>query len=237
MRNRTIIILLFILCFYSCILNAENNSSTYYNVLIEEDDNFPKTAVEISKDTLLVSDTVGLPLQNSTKINKFEFKPNPQKAVLYSLVPGLGQIYNRKYWKLPIVYGGFIGLTYAISWNGGMYNDYLKAYKDISQGTGTGWHDFLPSGVTPSDVNNDPSLKQSYQSSFQRKKDFYRRNRDLAIIFTVALYGLSILDAYVDAQLFDFSISEDLSMRLDPVVIMPNQSKKASWGLQCSINF
>ena len=59
------------------------------------------------------------------------FKPDPKKAVLLALVPGLGQIYNQKYWKLPIVYGGLMGCMYAVTWNNRNYKDYSTAYKDI----------------------------------------------------------------------------------------------------------
>ena len=164
-----------------------------------------------------------------------EFKPNPTKAVLYSVFfPGLGQLYNRKYWKLPIVYGGFIGCAYAITWNGTQYNDYRKAYQDINNG-GSSWHNYLPVGVDPESLTQ--SQMSYYISAFKNKKDFYRRNRDLSIIVTVGLYALCMLDAYVDAQLFDFDINPDLSMRIEPVFFDKHEFNTCTLGLQCSIKF
>lgn len=172
-------------------------------------------------------------LVDSTIHVKEEFKPDPTKAVIYSAIfPGLGQIYNRKYWKLPLVYGGFVGFVYGISWNGGMYNSYSRGYRDLVTGSGESWHDFLRPGETPQKFD-----RESLTSSLRRKKDFFRRNRDLAIIGMVAFYAVCMIDAYVDANLYDFNMSPDLSMRVEPVLWGPSQNMKASVGLQCSINF
>jgi len=164
-----------------------------------------------------------------------EFKPNPTRAVLYSAIfPGLGQIYNRKYWKLPLVYGGFLGCVYAVTWNSTQYNDYKQLYRDITEGNDS-WHTYLRPGQNP--VNLTESDIAYYTNSFKNKKDFYRRNRDLSIIVTVGVYALCMLDAYVDAQLFDFDISTDLSMRIEPVFYNKSELNSHSFGLQCSIKF
>ncbi len=166
-------------------------------------------------------------------ISKHEFKPDSKKAVIYSAIfPGLGQFYNRKYWKLPIVYGGALGLTYAITWNGRVYNDYNQAFRDLVTGSGTSYTNYLRPGQTVDDYGRD-----RLQSALKSKKDFYRRNRDLAIIAAVGVYALCMIDAYVDAQLYDFDMSPDLSMRVTPVFWPPTSYSKASVGLQCSINF
>ena len=169
-----------------------------------------------------------------------EFKPKPSKAVIYSaILPGLGQIYNRKYWKLPIVYGGFVGCIYAVTWNGSQYNDYKKAYRDIVDDDPDTdfWKNYLPIGVNPENVINNQSMMDYYTRAFKSKKDFYRRNRDLSYIVSVGLYALCILDAYVDAQLFDFDISPNLSMRVEPVIYNKSEFHSYSVGLQCSIKF
>ena len=169
-----------------------------------------------------------------------DFKPNPTKAVLYSAIfPGLGQIYNRKYWKLPIIYGGVAGLVYAISWNGSKYGDYSKAYKGIMllDDDYSSWSALLGYGVNASDIVNNPSELQRYRDRFKRQKDMFRQNRDLAIIVSVGVYVLCMIDAYVDAQLYDFDVSPDISMRIEPVIIGPSQFSTASVGLRCSINF
>jgi hypothetical protein len=172
-------------------------------------------------------------LADSIIFNKPEFKPDSKKAVIYSAIfPGLGQIYNRKYWKLPIVYGGVLGLTYAITWNGRVYGDYKQAYSDLVLGTGTSYTNYLPYGVSAEDYGVD-----RLQAALKRKKDFYRRNRDLAIIVAVGVYALCMLDAYVDAELHDFDMSPDLSLKVVPAVWMPTSYSKMAIGLQCSINF
>lgn len=168
------------------------------------------------------------------------FKPSPRKAVIYSAIfPGLGQIYNRKYWKLPVLYGGFVGFTYAISWNNGYYRDYLGAYQDIMDDdpNSNRWHDMLPYSYRqdPESVDN-----QWFTGVLQQRKDYYRYYRDLSIIGTVALYLVAIVDAYVDAQLFDFDMSPDLSMRVEPAILRedrPAMKGNSAYGVQWSFSF
>lgn len=177
--------------------------------------------------TLTVPDS--LFFSSSLFAPSYLFKPSPKKAVIYSaLFPGLGQIYNRKFWKLPIVYGGFVGFTYAITWNNGYYRDYLQAYQDIMDDNPdtNSWHYILPYGYDPGNVD----IKW-FTDVLQKRKDYFRYYRDFSIIGTVAWYVLAIVDAYVDAQLFDFDMSPDLSMRVEPVI------SGNSYGLQWSFQF
>ncbi|MDR2120681.1 MAG: DUF5683 domain-containing protein [Tannerella sp.] len=169
------------------------------------------------------------------------FKPIPGRAAIYSAVfPGLGQIYNRKYWKLPLVYGGFMGFIYAVSWNNKNYRDYADAYYYVEKDSpddpdnwNGSWISFVPAGRDPADYIRDANFK----SRLKNGKDFYRRYRDLSIILTVGWYLICMADAYVDAQLFDFDISDDLSMRLEPV-FSPRTAYSASlYGVSFSINF
>ncbi len=201
--------------------------------------NIPADSTQSGK-VVKKSELLGRQLDSMPKGNNkpAEFKPNPSKAVLYSAIfPGLGQIYNRKYWKLPIVYGGFIGCAYAITWNSTQYGDYKQAYHDIADDdkTTNSWQNYLPYGVDPSTLTK--TQMDNYTNAFKNKKDFYRRNRDLSIIVTVGLYALCMLDSYVDAQLFDFDISPDLSMRVEPVIYNKSEFNSRSVGLQCSIKF
>ncbi len=190
------------------------------------------------QDTIPVRDqSVVIQQQTDTIIDKKEeFKPDPRKTLIFSAIfPGLGQVYNRKYWKLPILYGGFIGLSYAISWNNRYYQDYFQAYKDImdEDSETNSWHNFLRYGQDPESVDTT-----WLKDVLRRGKNYYRRYRDLSIIGTVALYGLSIMDAYVDAQLFEFDITPDLSMRVEPAVIQKNSYYAANaFGIHCSFNF
>ena len=167
------------------------------------------------------------------------WRPEVKKALWLAIVlPGAGQIYNRKYWKLPIVYGGFIGCFYAMRWNNMMYNDYSQAYLDIidDDPSTQSYNQFLHLGAQI----NEGNLKR-YQDIFRKRKDYYRRYRDLSFFILVGVYALSVIDAYVDASLSDFDISPDLSMRIEPVVINSgmanNPLKSAALGVSCSLTF
>ena len=160
--------------------------------------------------------------------------PNPTKATWLALViPGGGQIYNRKYWKLPIFYGGFAGCAYALTWNSNMYKDYSTAYKDAMNGNmqSSSITDLLPPGYKISETQLKELLR--------KRKDTYRRYRDLSIFAFIGVYLLSVIDAYVDAELSNFDITPDLSMKVEPAVIdnRINNSSNRSVGLQCSFRF
>lgn len=159
------------------------------------------------------------------------FKPDPIKSVwMGAIIPGYGQILNRKYWKLPLVYGGFLGCAYALSWNGSMYSTYKKAYRDFTDNDPEtkSYLDILPKGRTVDDIG-----ASSFQSALKTRQDFYRRYRDLSIIVTIGYYALTLVDAYVDAQLYDFDISTDLSMHLQPTLIKNNTGNRNTLALQC----
>lgn len=209
-------------------------------------------ATDWSSDDLSAKDTV-VWMNDKMEIDKSTqkllestkpFKPDPTKAVIYSAVfPGLGQIYNRKYWKLPIVYGGFLGFVYAITWNGRMYSDYTDGYKAImsddyaSPEKSKYWTVFFSEGALPENLSDISTSKlTTYREQMRSRRDFNRRNRDLSIIGAVAMYVLCMIDAYVDAQLYDFDISPDLSFRVEPKMGIDAFSQK-SFGLQCSVKF
>ena len=108
----------------------------------------------ISTDTIRIFSANTRSAVKSNDFTNAAFSPNPTKAVLFSAVfPGLGQVYNRKYWKLPIVYGGFMGCAYAISFNSRYYKDYSNAYLDFTDGdpNTNSWQDLLPYGYQLSD--------------------------------------------------------------------------------------
>lgn len=167
------------------------------------------------------------------------WRPNPKRAMWLAIVlPGAGQIYNRKYWKLPIVYGGFVGCIYAMRWNNQMYTDYSQAYLDLMDDDPNtqSYNQFLHLGA-----KIDESNIQRYQTLFKKRKDKFRRWRDLSFFCLVGVYALSIVDAYVDASLSEFDISKDLSLKLEPTIINDNRQrnpfKANSLGLSCSLNF
>lgn len=170
---------------------------------------------------------------------EIEFKPDPQKAILLALVPGLGQIYNRMYWKLPIVYGAAMGCTYAVTWNNRNYQDYRGAYIDLMSEdpkTNTRWMDMVPSSNQTDEEKLAWALNNK-DNVYKSRRDYFRRYRDLSIIISAGVYLISILDAYVDAQLFDFDISPDLSMRVEPAVTPKTNYTPQTYGVNCSIKF
>ena len=163
------------------------------------------------------------------------WRPNAGRAVwMAALVPGLGQIYNRSYWKLPIVFGAFVGCIYAIRWNGNMYEDYKQAYRDIltdpvlSDDPSRSYNAILPKGYTIEMMGG----RDSYTKTLNNKQNLYRRSRDIAIVCTALVYGLSIIDAFVDAQLFDFDISPDLSLNVTPQLYYDLQRQQSEAGLR-----
>ena len=165
------------------------------------------------------------------------FNPDPQRALwLSALCPGLGQIYNRRYWKLPIVVGSFVGLTYGASWNNRMYKDYSKGYRDVMDDDPDtrSYMDFFPPTVKESDLD-----KAWLQKTMKNKRDYYRRYREICIIAMVGVYLINIVDAYVDASLAHFDISPDLTLDVSPTAIGSGVTgeRLPSLGLQCAFSF
>ena len=201
-------------------------------------------SVAVAIDTVAVdidSVALGKILAQKVKPKKDwnKWRPNPKRAMWLAIVlPGAGQIYNRKYWKLPIVYGGFIGCLYAATWNNQMYHDYSQVYMDIMDDNPQthSYDQFLHLGKTVDETNIE-----DYKSLFKRRKDYYRRYRDLSIFIMIGVYALSIIDAYVDASLSEFDISDDLSLRIQPAVIKNGASRNpfenAAMGVNCALTF
>lgn len=180
------------------------------------------------------------PKAQRKKRNWATWRPDTKRAMWLALVlPGAGQIYNRKYWKLPIIYGGFVGCAYAMSWNNQMYHDYSQAYLDIMDDDPNtqSYNQFLHLGA-----KIDASNIERYKEIFRKRKDRYRRWRDMSMFVMIGVYAFSVIDAYVDASLSEFDISDDLSLRVEPTVINNNQRtrnplRSSTLGLQCSLTF
>ena len=170
--------------------------------------------------------------------DQVNWQPNSSKALLWALLPGGGQIYNRKYWKLPIVWGAFMACYYSVTWNHRQYQDYHAAYRDLSSedpSKNTSWLAFAPAGAKAEDYK---TYQSTLKSTLKQGNDFYRRYRDLSILASVLVYGLSILDAYVDAELYTFDISPDLSLRVAPEVGLPKLGIPSyQLGVNCSLTF
>ncbi len=192
-------------------------------------------------DTLLFSPTSYLVEEDSVTLSKrlakekrvlerMNFKPDPNKSLWLALTfPGAGQIYNRKYWKLPIIYGGAVGVAYAITYYGGYYSEYKQGYLDYTDADSqtNSFLNLIPTGYPESNAG----------SYVKNRMDSYRRYRDIFIVVGVAVYALSVIDAYVDAQLADFDISTDLSMKVRPKLDFEPQTNTPTVGCQMQIYF
>ena len=217
----------------------------------------PLTAQEIPADTSLVTplmvqpampmdvaDTVTVDVDNlapdsipalpADSIPEKEIH-SPKKAAIYSAVlPGLGQAYNRKYWKIPLVYGGFAAFGYFIDWNNDNYRISKNAYLDLTD-TDENTNSFMNlKYIEYYDLTN-PTMVERLKDGLIKRQDYYRRNRDLLVILTVAFYGLNIIDASVDAHFFDWDISDDLTMNLKPTFQQVNHQNLFS--LNCTLRF
>jgi len=155
-------------------------------------------SIAFSQDTLKIS-------ADSTKVLKdsLSTRTRANRAALFSaILPGAGQFYNKKYWKIPILYAGIIVLGYSIEYNNSYYKTYRTAYLYRTDEDSTTIDEF--ENIYP-DADN-----------LKVRKDYYRRTRDLLWIITSGVYVLNIIDAYVDGHLSDFDISDDLSLRAQP---------------------
>ena len=190
----------------------------------------------INNEVSLLVDSTRIPTKPLKDMSTW--RPDPKRALWLALViPGGGQIYNRKYWKLPLVYGGFVGCLYAMNWNNTMYKDYSQAYIDIMDNDpGTqSYNQFLHNGA------KIEGQEERYKKLFKQRKDRYRRWRDMSFFVLVGVYALSVIDAYVDAELSVFDINKDLSLSIEPTILDTHTSRNplntGAVGVQCNIKF
>ncbi len=154
--------------------------------------------------------------------NKEKEPHSPHKASIYSFIlPGLGQAYNKKYWKIPIVYAGFGFLTYMIISNNKEYKLYKAAY------------DFTP--VDENDIPPNIYYEQYSSTQLKEGKDYYRRNLELSYILTGFWYLINVIDASVDAHLFDFKVSQDLTLKVEPQFYHQPINNKTIPGIRVQI--
>lgn len=152
---------------------------------------------------LLLLSSVCVNAQDSLKVDSIKVH-SPKKAAIYSaILPGLGQIYNKKYWyvKVPVIYGGFVALAYTINYNHTNYIKYRDEYRNRSNIA-----DYEPTG----------NLAFLGDAAIKLRRDSYRRYRDMNVMMTVGWYGLNVLEASVSAHLLDFDVSDDLSLKIQP---------------------
>lgn len=204
---------------------------------------FDEEMIDLRLDSMLQAiervtgkDTLTLSRRERRLLRLQGFNPDPKRALWLALVlPGAGQIYNRKYWKLPIIYGGFLGCTYALLWNQQMYKDYSQAYLDIMDDdpNTASYLDMLPPRY---DITGK---EERFKTIFKNRKNRYRRYRDLSAFTFIGVYLISVIDAYVDAQLSHFDITPDLSLQVEPAVINTQHGSRqaSSYGIGIGLNF
>ena len=168
-------------------------------------------------------------------------KADPMRATMLAVaLPGLGQIYNRKFWKIPLVYAGFGGAVFAITYNSTNYNRFMKAYQDFTDDIPqTDSYIELIKNADPATYDPvlhpntyDPSSASWYTERMLRQVDYFKKYRDLSYIGFAAWYLLTVLDANVDASLFNYDISNNLNLQIEPVQVP--QAGLASLGLNIS---
>lgn len=170
---------------------------------------------EAKSDSVLVYEGDAMFTADSTAVAQSltEEKHSAHLATVYSaILPGLGQIYNKKWWKVPIIYGGLYAMGRIIQHNNNYYVQYKQAYADIidDDPMTNSYKELAIEGNW--DWTNASQMSQ-FGTRLNKAQQSARRNRDLCIIFTVGIYAIQIIDASVDAHFFNFDISDDLSMQ------------------------
>jgi Family of unknown function (DUF5683) len=193
------------------------------------------------EQNIFAQDTIAV-----TKPVKHKFQAEPLKATMMAIAfPGLGQIYNRKYWKIPLVYAGFGGLIYSVGFNSSNYIKYMKAYSDFTdkiKGTDS-YLKLIKADPTTYDpilhpYTYDPSSASYYKDAMLRMVDYYKRYRDLSYIGIAGWYLISILDANVDASLFNYDISNNLDIAIAPVQLpLPGGFMGAGLTMSLKVTF
>lgn len=193
---------------------------------------------------------------NSDSVNAKLRKHSPTKATIYSLViPGLGQAYNRQYWKIPVIYGiGALLVTQIVS----NEHDYVQADRDYNTRvknirlnnplyqagsvdyittTGNSYDHYDELNPSRKDNTNRLTSRILTLDQLRSTRDSYRRDRDFYVIVTALVYALNIVDATVFAHLREFEVSEKLSMKIDPQIRFAHGSTQPIAGISCSLRF
>ncbi len=167
---------------------------------------------------------IALPnIEGSATVQEVE-PHSPKKATLLSVfIPGAGQVYNKKWWKVPIIYGGMGAAAYAVYWNRDLYHTYRDAYRAETDGDTSTTHEF----------------EGFYDASYlEAQRNYYRGNMEISYVILGSIYVLQIIDASVDAHLMSFDVSDNLSMHIDPYTRHMNFNGPAAYnGLKLTLNF
>lgn len=172
----------------------------------------------MAQDSLAVSDRMDTTILKKDSILKKEFQPDPKRAGLYSaLIPGLGQCYNRQYWKMPIVYAAMGTTIYLVVKRNNEYQRYRKAYV---------------SRIADEENSQDEFQGILSTAAIKQYQDEAKQNMDMMVVFTVIGYAGQIMEAIAGAHLRNFDISKDLSMQFRPVLTPIN-----TLGVGLVVNF
>lgn len=198
------------------------------------------TAQEQGKPPLMLTDSVVNPIQAETLViidssitKKKEINPlAPSRAALLSTVlPGAGQLYNKRYWKAPLVWGAIGGSIYAYSWNNNNYKRFRTAFKRRQAGfIDDEFYDLNGDNVAGQEPDLDLGDLENQQERFQE-------DRDLWLVVTIAMYALNIVDANVDAHLKQFNIDDNLSFDFEPYMDLNPTTNTPNYGMALTIKF
>ena len=199
---------------------------------------------QLNEFNLVSADTI--PSSQKEKRKKAEktkpvvVKPHsPHKATFYSaILPGLGQAYNKKYWKIPILYAGIGGVVYGLNFNTDNYNKYRRAYRDflIQDPGNKSYLKVLPPTMTEDQISDGGQYASWFETALENKRNYYKKYRDLCYVGLAAVYVLNLIDASVDAHFKTFDVSDDLSMHIEPTV-SPMYGGLNSIGMQVRFVF
>tara|TARA_R110002051_G_scaffold8755_1_gene35944 strand:+ start:43332 stop:43970 length:639 start_codon:yes stop_codon:yes gene_type:complete len=198
------------------------------NFCVSQEEQETKSPIEtdslktsLNEQGIVVTDSV------SFKKNKKEFNPlAPSKAAFYSAVlPGMGQIYNKRYWKVPLVWGAIGGSIYAYSWNNDNYKRFRTAFKSRQAGFNT------------DEFNGEGTLPFFDVDRLENQQERFQRDRDLWLVVAIGMYALNIVDANVDAHLKQFNIDDDLSIDFEPFLDFNQVTNTPNYGMALTIKF
>ncbi|WP_400073638.1 DUF5683 domain-containing protein [Zobellia russellii] len=177
---------------------------------------------DLAEEGIIVADTLK---KERVKINPLA----PSKAAFLSaVIPGLGQVYNKRYWKVPIVYGAIGAAVYGYTWNNNNYQRVRTAFKRRKAGfTDDEFYD-------PNNTGSGPLLGLD---DLQNEQENFQRDRDLLLLVSIALYALNIVDANVDAHLKQFNIDDDLSFDTEPFLDLDPVTNNPNYGMALIIKF
>jgi hypothetical protein len=238
--NKYITILLLCCCSFVCFAQSEDVKKDKKLEKLPVVENASESVVfKKDYDNKSISDK-----ETSRLLRKSKPHSTTKAWIMSALLPGLGQVYNDQWYKVPVIYGAFAGIIYGINWNTNAYNDYKNAYSDY-----VNYLNLKADGKNPAptgrwedvsvikDVSDfDKSTEEWFRTSLKNRKDYHKRNRDLTYIAFGGLYFLNIIDALVAAHFYDFDISDDLSMSVRPSVDL-NPNLGNNFSLSCSIKF